>query len=218
MTKHGHDRQGGPRRAAEGRRHAGAAHRRRSSHGPRPTADQLDQDLSERTEQPRIRCRSRRGWPCHPRRRAVRLPRGTQARRDACERDAATSGWSRSSPTSPSSFLAHGHRHRRRVPTDSGRATLDNVSRRCTPARTSNAFRIVARAFAGTAVAGAVPGGLLAWAIAVGNPEGVLRRAAAGRVGRAGTVRRRDADLRLPGDLRLQRAGHQAASKRASSG
>ncbi len=61
--------------------------------------------------------------------------------------------------------------------TDSGRATLANVSTLVHNATILNAFKASIELSVATAVAGAVAGGLLAWAITVGNPTGVLRRA-----------------------------------------
>ena len=59
---------------------------------------------------------------------------------------------------------------------DSGRLTLANVSTLVHNATILNAFKASIELSLATALAGAVAGGLLAWAVATGNPRGVLRR------------------------------------------
>lgn len=60
--------------------------------------------------------------------------------------------------------------------TDTGRATLGNVSKLVHTATYVDAFRSSVELSAATAVAGAVAGALLAWAVIAGNPEGLIRR------------------------------------------
>jgi len=59
---------------------------------------------------------------------------------------------------------------------DSGRATLANMSTLLHSTTILNAFKASIELSVATALAGAVAGGLLAWAVTVGNPRGVLRR------------------------------------------
>ena len=61
--------------------------------------------------------------------------------------------------------------------TDSGQLTLANVSTLVHNGTFLDAFKASIELSVGTAVAGAIAGGLLAWAITIGNPQGVLRRA-----------------------------------------
>lgn len=61
--------------------------------------------------------------------------------------------------------------------TDSGHLTLSNVSRLVHTGTFLDAFKASIELSVGTALAGAIAGGLLAWAVTIGNPQGVLRRA-----------------------------------------
>ncbi len=61
--------------------------------------------------------------------------------------------------------------------TDSGETTLDNVRTVVSTGAYLNAFKGSLELSAATALAGGILGGLLAWAVAEGNPDGVLRRA-----------------------------------------
>jgi putative spermidine/putrescine transport system permease protein len=59
---------------------------------------------------------------------------------------------------------------------DAGHATLKNVSTVASTGAYLDAFKGSLELSAGTALAGAVLGGLLAWAVAEGDPNGLLRR------------------------------------------
>ena len=94
--------------------------------------------------------------------------------------------------------------------TNEGQFTLDNFRAVFTTPSFVNSFVKSIQLAAITALLGAVVGGLLAWAVARGNPNGTQRQLIVAVIGRPRPVRRRHADVRLPVDHRLQ--GHADAA------
>ena len=90
--------------------------------------------------------------------------------------------------------------------TTEGQFTLDNFAAIFTTPSFVDSFVKSIQLAVITALLGAVVGGLLAWAVVRGDPQGTAARADRLGLRRPGAVRWRHADVRLPGDLRLSRA------------